>query len=165
VHLAYKAGWKIHAHGMDRRSQTTQDASSMACTEHGLEQLDPHSSSTDLIDLQDRCVGTSAAVSGPAAHPEAVPASSALSIVTTPVVPMESQTQQSSGIGWLYKFNRTVNGGIERGFAVLGRFIAKRPVLVIVGSVVIALGLACGMFNTKYEQRCGAYTSFNSLGR
>jgi hypothetical protein len=102
---------------------------------------------------------------GSSAHPEAAPTSIALSIATTPVEPMDSQTNQSSGIGWLYRFNRTVNGGIERGFAALGRFIARKPVLVVLVSVVIALGLACGMFNTKYEQRCVAYPSSHSPGR
>lgn len=55
--------------------------------------------------------------------------------------------------GFLYNLNRAVNGTLERAFDALGRFIARRPFVVIAATLVVALALGSGILRLENEDR------------
>ena len=63
------------------------------------------------------------------------------------------QTRDPDSKGLLHKFNRAVNGSLERVFTALGRFIARRPIVVIVATLIVAAALGTGVMQLENEER------------
>lgn len=69
----------------------------------------------------------------------------------------EKPEKQTSGReGCLSGINKAINGTFERIFDGLGRFIARRPIVVIALSAIIFLGIGSGFLRLENETR---YTS------
>lgn len=72
------------------------------------------------------------------------------------------EKQPSGREGCLSGINKAINGTFERIFDGLGRFIARRPIVVIVVSAVIFLLIGSGLVRLENETRCSNPTTTRS---
>lgn len=67
--------------------------------------------------------------------------------------PPATKMKEASRAGCMSRVSEAINGSFEKVFERLGRFIARKPVIVMISSVLFFAGIASGMMRLQNETR------------